>query len=114
MLDIQIKILRNLILQGFVIEEGHLMKQDFFKGKTELVRLNQLLEKGNIVDTYHVMKGQDICKDNQGICLGILLMKSECWVYITGAPRHKRIELSHLDKTLQSRIVQCQIYQQNK
>ena len=37
------------------------MKLDFLQGRTELVQLNQLLEKGNIVDTYREMKGQDIC-----------------------------------------------------
>ena len=90
------------------------MKQDFLQWKIELVRLNHLLEKGNIADTYHVMKGQDIYIDSQDICLGILLMKSEWLEYTTEVPRQKRLETSLLDKILQSQTVQCQIYLQNK
>ena len=58
--DIRIRIVNNSILQGFAREEGHQMKRHFLQEKIELVQLNQLSEKGNIVDTYRVMKGQDI------------------------------------------------------
>ena len=90
------------------------MKLHFLQEKIELVQLSQSLEKDNIVDTYHVMKGQDFCIDSQGICLGILLMKSEYWVYTTEVLHQKKLEMSHLGKILQSQTVQCRIYLQNK